>query len=90
MIRLINALLAIIGGVGAALLLYWVLNKLVEMLPQKWEERLKPWVFAGVALAAIGLFLIYPAIRTIIPELRQRHHHGLGRAGELHRPAHLP
>jgi alpha-glucoside transport system permease protein len=66
MIRLINALLAIIGGVGAALLLYWVLNKLVEMLPQKWEERLKPWVFAGVALAAIGLFLIYPAIRTII------------------------
>jgi alpha-glucoside transport system permease protein len=66
MIRLINALLAIIGGVGAALLLYWVLNKLVEMLPQKWEERLKPWVFAGVALAAIGLFLIYPAIRTFI------------------------
>jgi alpha-glucoside transport system permease protein len=66
MIRLINALLAIIGGVGAALLLYWVLNKLVEALPQKWEERLKPWVFAGVALAAIGLFLIYPAVRTIV------------------------
>ena len=66
MIRLINALLAIIGGVGAALLLYYVLNKLVEMLPQKWEERLKPWVFAGVALVAIGLFLIYPAVRTII------------------------
>jgi alpha-glucoside transport system permease protein len=66
MIRLINALLAIIGGVGAALLLYWVLNKLVEMLPQKWEERLKPWVFAGVALVAIGLFLIYPAVRTVI------------------------
>ena len=66
MIRLINALLAIIGGVGAALLLYWVLNKLVEALPQKWEERLKPWVFIGVAVAAIGLFLIYPAIRTFI------------------------
>ena len=66
MIRVINALLAIIGGVGAALLLYWVLNKLVEMLPPKWEERLKPWVFSGVALAAIGLFLIYPAVRTIV------------------------
>jgi alpha-glucoside transport system permease protein len=66
MIRLVNALLAIIGGVGAALLLYWVLNKVVEMLPQKWEERLKPWVFAGVALVAIGLFLIYPAVRTVI------------------------
>jgi alpha-glucoside transport system permease protein len=66
MIRLINALLAIIGGVGAALLLYWVLNKLAEMLSQKWEERVKPWVFIGPAIAAIGLFLVYPAIRTFI------------------------
>ena len=66
MIRLINALLAIVGGVGAALLLYWVLNKLVETLPAKWEERLKPWVFIGPAVAAIGLFLVYPAIRTFI------------------------
>jgi alpha-glucoside transport system permease protein len=66
MIRVINALLAIIGGVGSALLLYFILNKLVEALSQKWEERLKPWVFIGPALAAIGLFLIYPAVRTII------------------------
>ena len=66
MIRLINALLAIVGGVGAALLLYWILNKLVESLSAKWEERLKPWVFIGPAVAAIGLFLVYPAIRTFI------------------------
>jgi alpha-glucoside transport system permease protein len=66
MIRLINALLAIVGGVGAALLLYWVLNKLAEMLPQKWEERVKPWVFIGPAVVAIGFFLVYPAIRTMI------------------------
>jgi alpha-glucoside transport system permease protein len=66
MIRLINALLAIVGGVGAALLLFWVLNKLAEMLPQKWEERVKPWVFIGPAVAAIGFFLVYPAIRTFI------------------------
>jgi alpha-glucoside transport system permease protein len=59
-------LLAIIGGVGAALLLYYVLNKLAEALPQKWEERVKPWVFIGVAIAAIGLFLIYPAVRTFV------------------------
>ena len=31
MIRLINALLAIVVAAGAALLLYWVLNKLAEM-----------------------------------------------------------
>ena len=66
MIRVINALLAIIGGVGAALLLFWILNKLAEMLPQKGEERTKPWVFILPAIAAIGVFLIYPAIRTFI------------------------
>jgi alpha-glucoside transport system permease protein len=66
MIRVINALLAIVGGVGGALLLYFILNKLVEALPQKWEERLKPYVFIGPAVLMIGLFLIYPAVRTII------------------------
>ena len=66
MIRVINALLAIVGGVGGALLLFYLLNMLVEALPQKWEERLKPYVFILPAIAAIGLFLVYPAIRTFI------------------------
>jgi alpha-glucoside transport system permease protein len=66
MIRVINALLAIVGGVGGALLLFYILNKLAEMLPQKGEERVKPWVFIAPALLAIGVFLIYPAVRTIV------------------------
>lgn len=66
MIKIINALLAVIGGVGGAMLLFYVLNWLVQRLPSKWEHRLKPWVFVGPAVAAIGLFLIYPAVQTII------------------------
>ncbi len=66
MVRVINALLAIVGGVGAALLLYYVLNLLVERLPDKWEERLKPYVFIGPAGLMISLFLVYPAVRTFI------------------------
>jgi alpha-glucoside transport system permease protein len=66
MIRVINALLAIVGGVGGALLLFYLLNRLVEALPQKWEERIKPYVFIGPAIVAIGVFLIYPAVRTIV------------------------
>jgi alpha-glucoside transport system permease protein len=65
-IRVINALMAIVGGVGGALLLYYVFNKLAERLPQKWEDRVKPYVFIGPAVLAIGVFLIYPAVRTII------------------------
>jgi alpha-glucoside transport system permease protein len=66
MIRVINALLAIGGALIVSLALYWILNWLVERLPQKGEERVKPWVFILPAVAAIGLFLIYPAIRTIV------------------------
>jgi alpha-glucoside transport system permease protein len=58
--------MAVVGGVGGALLLYYALNKIAERLPQKWEERVKPYVFVGPAVLAIGVFLIYPAIRTII------------------------
>lgn len=66
MIKLANALLAIGGGVLGAMVLFWVLNKIVEMLPPKWEERLKPYVFIGPALAAIGVFLVYPAFQTVV------------------------
>jgi alpha-glucoside transport system permease protein len=58
--------MAIVGGVGGALILYYVLNKLVERLPQKWEDRVKPYVFVGPAIVAIGVFLIYPAVRTVV------------------------
>jgi alpha-glucoside transport system permease protein len=65
-LKVINALLAIVSGVLGSLLLYYVLNKVAERLPKKWEERIKPYVFVGPAVLLIGLFLIYPAIRTII------------------------
>jgi alpha-glucoside transport system permease protein len=58
--------MAIVGGVGGALLLYYLLNKVAERLPQKWEERIKPYVFLGPAALAIGVFLIYPALRTLV------------------------
>lgn len=66
MIKVINALLAILSGVLGSLLLYYVLNRLVEWLPKKWENRLKPYVFVGPAVLLIGFFLVYPALRTVI------------------------
>jgi alpha-glucoside transport system permease protein len=61
-IKIANALIAIVGGIGGAMLLYWILNKLAESLKGKWEDRVKPWAFAGLAIA---VYLIYPAIVTI-------------------------
>lgn len=64
-IKLANAVIAIVGGVLGAMALFWVLNKLVEMLPPAWEERIKPYVFIGPGLSAIGLFLVFPAVQTV-------------------------
>ncbi len=65
-IKIINAVLAILAGVGGAMVLYFVLNFVAERLPGKWEHRVKPYVFVGPAILVIGLFLLYPAIRTLI------------------------
>ena len=60
------AFVTVLAGVGAALALYWILNKISELLPDPIEERLKPWFYILPAYAAITIFVIYPAIQTIV------------------------
>jgi alpha-glucoside transport system permease protein len=66
MIKVLNALIAIALGVGGVTLLYFLLNAVVERLPGPWEARVKPFVFVGPAVAVVGIFLVYPAVQTII------------------------
>jgi len=65
-IKILNALIAVVGGVVGAIVLYWLLNKLAELLPGRWEDRVKPYLYLLPALAAIGLYLIYPTIQTFV------------------------
>jgi alpha-glucoside transport system permease protein len=65
-IKVLNALLAVLAGVGGAIVLYYLLNKLAELLPGKWEDRVKPYLYLLPALAAIGLYLIYPTFQTFV------------------------
>ncbi len=64
-IKIVNALIAILGGIGGAVIIFWILNKLAESLKGRWEDRVKPWMFAGPAILAIAVYLIYPAVVTI-------------------------
>jgi alpha-glucoside transport system permease protein len=66
MIKMINTLLAIGGGVLGAVVVFWALNAIAERVPGKWEDRIKPYLYLLPAVAAIGVFLIYPAIQTIV------------------------
>jgi alpha-glucoside transport system permease protein len=64
--KTLTALITVIAGIGAALLLYWILNKIAELLPGRWEDRIKPYLYILPAFGAIALYLIYPAVLTFI------------------------
>jgi alpha-glucoside transport system permease protein len=70
--KVMTALISIVAGVGGALVLYYLLNKFAEKLPGRWEDRIKPYVYLLPAVAAIGLFLIYPAYQTIVYSFANR------------------
>lgn len=68
--QLANAATAIAVGVFGAMALYWLLNRIVELLPSPWEERLRPYVFIGPAIAIVATFLVVPALLTVRDSFR--------------------
>ncbi|MBF5082416.1 carbohydrate ABC transporter permease [Quadrisphaera sp. INWT6] len=65
-ITILNAIIAVVCGVAGAVVLFYVLNKLTELLPSKPQELIKPYVFILPAFAALGLFLVYPFFQTLV------------------------
>ena len=68
--QLIVTIFAIIWGVGAVVALFFTGNYLVEHLPEKWKDRLLPFIFVGPALALLTWYLALPALRTFISSLQ--------------------
>jgi alpha-glucoside transport system permease protein len=66
LLKIINALITVGVGVGAAVILYWALNKLAEVLPGRWEDRIKPYLYILPAYAALVFYLVYPAVQTVV------------------------
>lgn len=64
--RILVVLVAVVVGVAGVFALYYGMDRLTNELPERWAERVRPWVFVGPALVLLGLFLVYPAINTTI------------------------
>lgn len=69
--KLIQAVIALVLGVGGIWALFIVANRLVEHFPARAVAVLRPWVFVLPALAVVALYLIYPAIRTLIQSITE-------------------
>jgi alpha-glucoside transport system permease protein len=61
---------AIVVGVGGVFFLYWGMNRIVEMLPTRYREGVRPYIFVGPALVILSVFLIYPVINTVLISLK--------------------
>ncbi len=64
--RFLVVLVAILLGVGGVFLVFWGMNKVVDWLPPRFREGLRPYVFIGPALVILSVFLVYPVFNTIL------------------------
>ncbi len=64
--RFLIAAVAIVIGVAGVFALFWAMNQIVDWLPSRLRENVRPYVFIGPALVLLSVFLIYPVINTIV------------------------
>ncbi|MGB3700978.1 MAG: sugar ABC transporter permease [Anaerolineales bacterium] len=63
--KFLVAIVALIVGVGAVWAIYLITDNLVSLLPASVREGVRPFVFVGPALVIMGVYLVYPAVRTV-------------------------
>ncbi|NJD27169.1 MAG: sugar ABC transporter permease [Chloroflexi bacterium] len=64
--KIVLAAIALLVGVGGIWLLFTGVSSLVELFPPKPRDRIMPWVFVVPALLLLGVYLVYPAVATVI------------------------
>ncbi|MEA3510587.1 MAG: sugar ABC transporter permease [Actinomycetota bacterium] len=64
--RLIVVTVALVVGVIGVWLLYWGMNLVVSQLPDRIATGVRPAVFVGPAVVILSIYLVYPAVNTIV------------------------
>ena len=64
--KLLLGAIALFVGVGGIWLLFTGASTLVERLRPKLRDRILPWVFVAPALLLLAVYLVYPAVATVI------------------------
>jgi alpha-glucoside transport system permease protein len=70
--KLLLAAIALFVGVGGIWLLFTGASTLVERFPPKIRNRIIPLVFVAPALLLLSIYLVYPAVATIIGSFQDK------------------
>jgi alpha-glucoside transport system permease protein len=68
--RSVVVVVAVVVGVVGIFFLFWAMNRVVNYLPARFREGVRPYVFVGPCLVILAVFLVYPVINTIIISLK--------------------
>lgn len=65
--------LVVLFGVPAATVVYVILaERLLGLLPERRRRKVRPWVWLLPAFAFLGVYLVYPTVRTIVLSFMDR------------------
>ena len=70
--RIITAVIVVVG-VPLVLVGYILLiERIVDLLPMRWANGIRPWLWLAPGLTFLGVFLVYPMIATILRSFKSR------------------
>ncbi len=70
--KVVIGVLAVIAGVGGAIVFFYFLHMFVDGLPRRLSQGVIPYAFLLPGFALIGLMLLYPAIQTVVYSFANR------------------
>ncbi|MGH8947047.1 MAG: carbohydrate ABC transporter permease, partial [Acidimicrobiia bacterium] len=64
--KILQVTVAVVVGVGGVWLLFWGMDRTVNLFPDRTAAAVRPFAFAGPAIMVLAFFLVYPAVYTFI------------------------
>ena len=64
--KILLAVIALLVGVGGIWLLFTSASTIVERFPAWLRDRVLPWIFIAPAVLLLTIYLVYPAVATVI------------------------
>lgn len=70
--RLVAAILIVVGLPAFLIGYILLIETLLRPAPERWQARIRPWLWLTPALAFLGFFLVYPTLNTILLSFQDR------------------